>query len=193
VTWFRPSCLDLAQAVSGPELIAYVKVSWINPGLGRLAIADVKDLDNAVFQPPAGPIGTGREQRDSVLVVGNHVVQLSTEGALRELEDPAEEPKHLSHAVVVALQAAKVRTEPAELPISYVADAQRRPVNRQVSQEWMPKTWERDLAAQPTLSPLRVGLDRPRSALLLAPMPWPAGLQACAGPGAPAVAASCAG
>jgi hypothetical protein len=51
-------------------LIAHVQVSRINPGLGYLAIADMEDLDNTVFQPPVSPISAASEQRDSVLIIG---------------------------------------------------------------------------------------------------------------------------
>ena len=75
--------------VSGPELVRHVEVLWINPDLGRLPIADVPDLNSAVFQLPAGPFAAGRVQRDSVLIVGNDVVQLKVERAACELEGPA--------------------------------------------------------------------------------------------------------
>ena len=61
----------------------------MKPDLGHLVFTDVGDLDGVVFRPPAGPFGAGREQRDSVLVVGDDVVHLEVECAAGELEGPA--------------------------------------------------------------------------------------------------------
>jgi len=77
----QPSCLGVACTVSGPELIVSVEVSRIKSAFGGLSIADVEDLRSAVFRPSPGPFGAGREQRDSVLIVGNDVVQLTAEYA----------------------------------------------------------------------------------------------------------------
>src|SRR5215469_4153117 len=79
----------LALAVLAPELIRNVEVRRIKPDFGGLAIADVNDLDNTVFQPPAGPFTVGREQRNRMLVVGNDIVHLKAESAAGELEGPA--------------------------------------------------------------------------------------------------------
>jgi hypothetical protein len=112
--------------VSRPELIAGVEVSRINPDLGRLATADVEDLDNAVFQPPTGPIGARGEQRDRVLVVGDDVVQLSAECSPRQLKGPAEEPEYLGYAVVVTGQRTPARIVQAdalgEIPVPQCVD-----------------------------------------------------------------------
>ena len=74
----------------------------MTPDLAHLAITDVEDLDAVVPQSLARPLAADRDERDSVLIVGNNIVHLGTNGASRELELAAKPPKHLSHALVVA-------------------------------------------------------------------------------------------
>ena len=51
----------------------------MNPGLGRLAVTDMEGLDRVVLQLLARPLGADREQRGSVLVVGDDIMQLDAD------------------------------------------------------------------------------------------------------------------
>jgi len=73
----------------------------MTPDLGDLAITDMGRQDRVVFQLPARPLGGDREQRDSVLVAGNDVMQLDLERPPGQLKKPPEELKHVSRAFVV--------------------------------------------------------------------------------------------
>ncbi len=81
-----------------PELIRGVEVSRVVPDLGRLAVMNVEDLDTVVGKLPARPLGADRNERGSVLIVGNDIVQLDANRAARDLEASAKPPQHLSHA-----------------------------------------------------------------------------------------------
>jgi hypothetical protein len=69
------------------------------PDLAHLAVTEVEDLDTVVLQSLARPLAADREERDSLLIVGNHIVHLDTNRASREFELAAKPLKHLSHAL----------------------------------------------------------------------------------------------
>src|SRR5260221_6476470 len=62
----------------GPELLRRVGVGWMCPDLGCLAVPDVDDLDHIVLIQLARPFGADRSERDGVVIVSEHVVQLET-------------------------------------------------------------------------------------------------------------------
>src|SRR6516165_3176051 len=91
-----------------PELVLRVLVSCLIPDLVRLAVTKVRYLDHVVVQLLARSLAADGNQRDRVLVVGEHIMQLEAERAARNLEDPGEKLQHLVYALVVPGEEATV-------------------------------------------------------------------------------------
>jgi len=78
----------------------------MTPDLAHPATTEVEDLDTIVLELLARPLAADRDERDSVLIVGDNIVYLGTDRAAREFELAAQPLKHLRHALVVAAQRA---------------------------------------------------------------------------------------
>ncbi len=73
------------------------------------------DLDGVVLEMLARPLGAGCKERHGVLIIGDDVVQLKANRAVRGLEAPAKPLDHLSHAVEVAAEGAPAGEVPADV------------------------------------------------------------------------------
>src|SRR6185369_20756 len=100
---------------SGPELIRCVQVTGIGPYLGGLAVRDVEDLHGVVLQAPALALGADRNQRDRVLVAGDHVVHLDGDGSPAGLICAQKPSLHLIDAVIVTAERALARIMPPDV------------------------------------------------------------------------------
>src|SRR5258708_21434814 len=91
-------------ARSGPEVDGRLRVFCCAPELGDLAIADMVDVRHRDLQRLAPAGGGQRAQRDGVLVVGEHIMNIQPERAGCLLAQPGEETEDLVPAVVAAAQ-----------------------------------------------------------------------------------------
>jgi hypothetical protein len=87
-----------------PELIRGVLVPGIGPYLAGLAVRYVENLHGVVLKAPALALGTDRDQRDCVLVVGDHVVHLDADGPPAGLERAQKPSRHLIDALIVTAE-----------------------------------------------------------------------------------------
>ena len=101
--------------VLGPELVDGVEVGVLGPGLGYFAVPDVEDLCRVDLKLSAAPLGAGGMERDDVLVVADHIVQLKAVRAAGEPGEPADELNHRVHPVVMTGERAPAREMPADI------------------------------------------------------------------------------
>jgi len=91
-----------ARLVPGEQFVGGVLVRPVLPDLGDLPVANVEHQRVVVLQRPARALGVDRVEANSVLVVGNHVVDLDPEVAVGQLHGPAEVAEHRVNALMVA-------------------------------------------------------------------------------------------
>src|SRR5271165_3369893 len=91
-------------ARSGPEVDARLWVGCCGPELGHLAVADVADVGHRNLDRLIPARGRQPAQRHSVLVVGEHIVNIELERASCLLGQPAEEAEDLIPAAVIAAE-----------------------------------------------------------------------------------------
>jgi len=114
VTWRAEASGETTSALR-PELVGGVEIGRVSPDLGSLAVLDMEHLHGIVLERPALPLRPYRRQRDDVVVVADHVVQLDADRAARGLEGPAEPGHHVTDAGVVTAERAAARVMPADV------------------------------------------------------------------------------
>jgi hypothetical protein len=85
-----------------PELVEFMLVGVVRPGLGNLAIPDMEHQHGWAANTAPVAFSVRAVQPDNMLVVGHHIMEGSPEGPTRTLDECPEKAEHLVQAFIVA-------------------------------------------------------------------------------------------
>jgi hypothetical protein len=100
-SWSRRRQVQAASCSAGslrPELVEFVLIIMVRPGLSDPAIAHVEHQHRWAANTAPISFGVRGVQPDDVLVVGHHIMEGCSEGPARTLGQGPEEAEHLASA-----------------------------------------------------------------------------------------------